>query len=154
MSHPESHRPRLVVISPFDEDLISLLNIVLKNTDWVVQWWATGDDAVAMLQGHPVPVVLCDTDLPDRTWRKLLTDTKQLETPPRFVLTAVGADERLWLEALNCGVHDLITRPFDPLEVLRILGEAMAPSLRRIARNPGASGPAHVGAVHAAHLHA
>ena len=47
-----------------------------------------------------------------------------MDDPPLLILTARLADERLWAEALNLGAHDVLERPFEAREVIRIVGIA------------------------------
>jgi len=44
--------------------------------------------------------------------------------PPLVIVTSHLADERLWAEALNLGAYDVLAKPFDAIEVGRILGLA------------------------------
>ena len=48
----------------------------------------------------------------------------QLPDPPLLIVTSRLADERLWAEALSLGAYDVLAKPFDPEEVVRIVGFA------------------------------
>ncbi len=41
--------------------------------------------------------------------------------PPLLIVTSRLADERLWAEALNLGAWDVLAKPFDADEVIRIV---------------------------------
>ena len=41
-----------------------------------------------------------------------------------LIVTDRLADERLWAEVLNLGGYDLLLKPFDPEEVLRVVNSA------------------------------
>lgn len=45
-------------------------------------------------------------------------------SPPSFIVTSRLADERLWMEALNVGAHDVLVKPFDVAELKRVLDSA------------------------------
>jgi DNA-binding response OmpR family regulator len=47
-----------------------------------------------------------------------------LPDPPLLIVTSRLADERLWAEALNLGAWDVLAKPFDADEVIRIIGIA------------------------------
>jgi DNA-binding response OmpR family regulator len=47
-----------------------------------------------------------------------------LPDPPSFIVTSRLADERLWAEALNFGAFDVLAKPFDRAEALRVIGAA------------------------------
>jgi DNA-binding response OmpR family regulator len=76
------------------------------------------------LKRWSTPVVLCDRDLPDGSWKDLLGATKTLSRPPRVVVTSRLAEERLWAEALNLGCHDVLHQPFQASELFRVLNLA------------------------------
>jgi DNA-binding response OmpR family regulator len=44
-----------------------------------------------------------------------------LPNPPPVIVTSIHADDQLWVEALNLGAHDLLAKPFDKAEVVRVL---------------------------------
>jgi DNA-binding response OmpR family regulator len=118
-----TRRPSLLIASRFDDDLISLIETV-RAADWTVYWCGNCADAIRKIQVERVPVILADRELCDSDWRTLLGRVQSLVNPPRFVLTARHADEKLWTEALNLGAHDLISKPFDCAEVIRIINWA------------------------------
>ena len=41
-----------------------------------------------------------------------------------LIVTSRLADEYLWAEALNLGAYDMLAKPFDASEVVRVLGSA------------------------------
>jgi DNA-binding response OmpR family regulator len=43
-----------------------------------------------------------------------------------LIVTSRLADDRLWAEALNLGAYDVIAKPFEASEVVRIAGLACA----------------------------
>lgn len=71
-----------------------------------------------------VPIVLCDCDLMPRAWQAVLEHVSVLPDPPLIIVTSRLADERLWAEVLNLGAYDVLVKPFDATEVIRILGLA------------------------------
>ena len=91
-------------------------------------------DAQEKVQNAAYPVVLTEANLADGTWVDVLDLVGELKC--RLIVTHPDADARLWVEALNRGVYDLIAQPFAELEVQRILGNAytrpsMAPKRMR-----------------------
>ena len=43
---------------------------------------------------------------------------------PSLIVTSRLADERLWAEALNLGAYDVLAKPFDSTEAMRVVGAA------------------------------
>jgi DNA-binding response OmpR family regulator len=81
--------------------------------------------AISFLCTDPVPVVFCERDLPDGTWRDILRHTSELVNPPALIVTSSMADERLWAEVLNLGGFDVLAQPFSEPEVKHVLESAL-----------------------------
>jgi len=109
-------------VSPHDEDWASLERIF--KSEWAVIASATVDSALPVLREVPLPVVICDCDVSPGTWREMLDHISLLPDPPLLIVTSRLADERLWAEALNLGAWDLLAKPFDADEVMRIVSVA------------------------------
>lgn len=80
---------------------------------WICLTVGDGGEAAGYLRtaGEPPGAILCADTLPDGSWRRLLG------LPCRLILVSRLADERLWAEALNLGVFDLLSNPFTPMEL-------------------------------------
>ena len=90
--------------------------------------------ALAALRAHRIPIVLCDGDGQPETWRKILQAGKDLPAPPCVIVTSRLADDRLWTELLNDGAFDLLAKPFDKSDVIRIVHSAWVHWRNRYAR--------------------
>jgi DNA-binding NtrC family response regulator len=84
----------------------------------------TLESTIATLRRHRIPIVVCDRDGQPDAWRELLEVTRNLPAPPCLIVTSRNADDRLWAELLHHGVFDLISKPFDTSEVVRIVHSA------------------------------
>jgi DNA-binding response OmpR family regulator len=74
-----------------------------------------------LLREHDIAVVLCERDLTPEapiTWIDMLENIRHLPHPPSLIVTSRLADERLWSEALNLGVWDVLAKPFKRGEVI------------------------------------
>src|SRR6266545_8142512 len=112
----------LLSLSPLQEDHRELEWILGRR--WTVHAASTMASATAILQQTRVSLVICERDIPPATWRDMLDAIRFMTEPPFLVVTSSHADERLWAEALNLGAYDVLAKPFDRVEVLRILGLA------------------------------
>jgi hypothetical protein len=79
---------------------------------------------LALLRTHPIPIVLCDDDAYPEAWLDILRAGKLLPAPPCVIVTSRLAGDRLWMELLGEGAFDLLPKPFDPSEVMRIIHSA------------------------------
>ena len=109
-------------VSPNDEDCASLGRTFPSG--WTVIASATVASALSVLREIAIPIVICDCDLAPDTWREILDHSALLPDPPLFIVTSRLADERLWAEALNLGAWDVLAKPFDTTEVIRIVSIA------------------------------
>jgi len=99
------------------------LERILKS-GWTVIASSVVDTALSVLQLIPIPIVIYDCDGPLGAWTEMLDQISLLPDPPLFIVTSRLADERLWAEALNLGAWDVLAKPFDADEVMRIAGIA------------------------------
>ena len=115
----------ILSIGPVDEHLTTLADI-LRQSSWEASLAPAGrlascsgvEAALPKLQSRRVPVVLCDAQA---DWRRLLEHLRGIPNPPFLIVTSRLADDRLWSEALNLGAYDVLAKPFDPNEVVRVL---------------------------------
>ena len=130
----ETTSPRnasVLSVSPNDEDCVSLRRI-FRESDWTAYtnstWTLTASTTLAssfsVLRESPIPIVLCECDMFPGTWREMLAHISLFPDPPLLIVTSRLADERLWAEALNLGAYDVLAKPFDATEVVRIVSLA------------------------------
>lgn len=110
-------------VSPIEEDHRSL-RAIIGHSNWNYFKADSLPPALAFLQQHEISVILCERDLGLRTWVDILANIKHLTHPPSLIVTSRLADERLWAEALNLGVWDVLAKPFARSEVLRSVAQA------------------------------
>ena len=127
--------PRIAVINPPDEHLVSLLRI-LRGYGYKADWMTDCKYAVTSLAGAAIPVVICERDLPDGNWRDVMTQTDLMPQRPLLIVTSMFADERLWVEVLNLGGYDVLQKPFDEKEVVGMVGQAFRCWLRTRVAGP------------------
>jgi DNA-binding NtrC family response regulator len=100
------------------------LNEVFRHSNWKIMTARSCREAFEVLQSSRVPVVLCDCTLPDGGWKSLLNRFSQWPEEPLLVVMSRQADDRLWAEVLNLGGYDVLSKPFDRSEVIRVISAA------------------------------
>jgi DNA-binding response OmpR family regulator len=108
----------LSVTSP-DEDCAQIENI-FRRCRWTLRSSPNVNSAMTALRRYHVPVVLCDGS----NWKEMLARSRDLPEPPVLIVTSRVADECLWAEALNLGAYDVLPKPFDTNEVVRVVSLA------------------------------
>jgi len=122
----------VLFISSCADDYASLQEI-FGSSPWQLQVALTGLDGLRVIRRdlQRIPVVICESSLPDGDWKWLLTELNKLQVPPSLIVSSRLADERLWAEVLNLGAFDLLQRePFEPEEVIRVTESAWRDSAR------------------------
>ncbi len=109
-----------VAVSLSEREL-RLLKEWLQQREWVVNDAGDSQNGVAVAAQGPAAIVITEAQLPDGTWRDLLSGLDQFEVPPRLIVTSRTADEQLWTEVLDSGGYDVLAQPLDRGEVLRVL---------------------------------
>ncbi len=113
----------VLAVSPFDEDHIFLSHL-FSHSNWQIHQARSYGEALALLRCNAIPVVLCESETADRNWKDMLAELEQLPESPLLIVTSRLADEHLWAEVLNLGGYDVLMKPFDRLEVLRVISLA------------------------------
>lgn len=101
-----------------------VLRQVLSRSGWALASAATIAGAMRFLERNFAPVILCESNLPDGSWRDVLEAATIGGRPPNVIVTARLADDRLWAEVLNLGGYDVLAKPFDGCELFRALSSA------------------------------
>jgi DNA-binding response OmpR family regulator len=120
----EKLTPKLSVLSISGSDGDDReLRRIFGPCHWRLAHASTRADALKMMRKGEFPVVICDRDLSDGTWKDILSESC-LEIRPvcLIVTTAVSPDDSLWCEVLNLGGYDVLAKPFEAREVRHSVG--------------------------------
>jgi CheY-like chemotaxis protein len=120
LSHSGSENDHAVLARAFRDSSLTLY----PNCRLTLQPSPTLASTLALLRTHRIPIVLCDDDACPEAWREILRACKLLPAPPCVIVTSRLAGDRLWMELLNEGAFDLLSKPFDPPNVMRIIHSA------------------------------
>jgi len=82
------------------------------------------EEALATLHENRIPIVVFDGDALPGSWREIIAGVKDLPAPPCLIVTSSNADDRMWAEALSHGAFDVIPKPFEKTDVIRIVSSA------------------------------
>lgn len=122
-SPPPERIVTVLTVCDSAEDL-EWLRSVFDHSKWKMLSAGSCREAFEILQNHRVSVVVSDCILPDGTWKSLLSRFAQSPEEPLLIVTSRQADDRLWAEVLNLGGYDVLSKPFERSEVVRVIGAA------------------------------
>ena len=121
----------VLLVSPMAEDHTSLTAVFDRvekipgaNSEFILRPCASVEAATAAMSQARIPIVVTERDLPGASWRDILDRALLLPGSPVLIVTSRLADEYLWAEALNLGAYDVLAKPFDAQEVIRVIGSA------------------------------
>lgn len=117
------HRRRILSISAVPTDHDSLRSI-LSDKLWQVDEASNYQQAVACLCRDRMDIVVCESHLPDGTWRDLLGHIAEMMDAPALIVTSRMADADFRAEVHALGGYDVLIKPFNAEEVKRVLAAA------------------------------
>jgi CheY-like chemotaxis protein len=127
----------IVSISAAGEDH-STLHDILNDCSWCIVKSRTCKAAFARLRRQHMPVVVCESNLPDGTWRDVLDRIKTLPYQPLLIGTSRTADHRLWAEVLNSGGYNVLAKPFRESEVKQVFASLRTQGHRQLPQRAAA----------------
>jgi DNA-binding response OmpR family regulator len=116
-------RVTVLSVSPLHEDHSSLQEII-GHSRWKLLCANDLTAALILVQQEEISVLLCERDLRPGTWIDVLERLNTLPNAPCLIVASRLADDRLWAEALNLGAWDVLSKPFDHIEVVRSVKSA------------------------------
>jgi DNA-binding NtrC family response regulator len=127
LTTPKAGTETVLVVSP---SLNRALSGILEGASRPLAVLHSPDcgQALAHLADSRISVVICETLLPDGSWKDLLACMARAEASSVLVVTSKVADEWLWAEVLNLGGYDVLAQPFDREEVTRVVRSAVRAS--------------------------
>ena len=113
----------LLILSEYEQPHV-LIHRVLAPTQWRLYSRFSYAEAGKVLETEEIALVLCDSDCSGGDWKGLPAKTMQCPRPARLIVFGRVVDVALWAEALSLGAYDLLTYPFDRVELVRGIGLA------------------------------
>jgi DNA-binding response OmpR family regulator len=98
--------------------------------------------ALALSRDESVPVLRCERDHADGIWEDLLNATASLPAPPNLIVFSRLSDESVCAKVLNLGGFEVLMKPFEPEEVLRVAFSAWSRWERGFAASTAKEGEA------------
>jgi DNA-binding response OmpR family regulator len=121
-----------ILICDDDEDILSALQIYLKQEGYKVIPAKNGVEAVCIAEQEQIHLILLDIMMPEMDGIQAAVKIRETSNVPILFLSAKSEDTDRIL-GLNMGGDDYITKPFNPVELMARVRAA----LRRYARLGG-----------------
>ena len=112
--------PSALLISPSQQDH-DFLHALFSEEGWTLHSAPSLASATAILRRSFVAALITEANLPVGTWKDVLSVLDPFANRPMVIVTSLHADDRLWAEALNLGAYDVLAKPFNKTELVRVL---------------------------------
>ncbi len=121
-----SSRGRIMVVDD-EESITYLLKRVLEAEGYEVLTASNGREALEILQDRPVDLIITDYMMPEMDGLQVLRKLKEMGKlgEVKVIMLTVSDFKETLEEAINIGVYDYITKPFDFQEVIMAVNSAM-----------------------------
>jgi two-component system, NtrC family, response regulator AtoC len=130
----EELRVRLLIVD--DESSIRKLCITVGEAlGFVCLEAESGESALALLDAQPVHMILTDLVMPHMSGLEFLEKVKKLLPRTEIALMTGHGSIETAVQAMKLGAYDYITKPFSPLEELRLFLRRMAEKVRLVEEN-------------------
>ena len=130
----EDLRIRLLIVD--DEQSIRRLCVTVGEAlGFVCLEAASGESAISLLEEQPAHMILTDMVMPHMSGLEFLDRVKKmLPRTEVAVMTGHGSVETA-VQAMKLGAYDYISKPFSPIEELRLFLRRMAEKVRLVEEN-------------------
>jgi two-component system, NtrC family, response regulator AtoC len=130
----EDLRIRLMIVD--DEQSIRKLCVTVGEAlGFVCLEAESGESALALLEEQSVHMVLTDMVMPHMSGLEFLEKVKKLLPRTEIALMTGHGSIETAVQAMKLGAYDYITKPFSPLEELRLFLRRMAEKIRLVEEN-------------------
>lgn len=97
------------------------LTAIAYDYGWRVHFAQTDGEALALVNRHEAPIVLCDRDATCSDWHEAIQTMSGSQHLVYPILISRVTDDYLWNEVMRSGGFDLLAKPLRVEEVLRTI---------------------------------
>ena len=131
-----SQSPRLRLLIVDDEPSIRhLCRSVAEAMGFECCEAQSGEAGLAQLEEQPAHMILCDMVMPQMTGLEFLGRVKKMLPRTEVALMTGHGSVETAVQAMRLGAYDYITKPFTPLEELRLFLRRMADKVQLVEEN-------------------
>ena len=134
LNNKDELKIRLLIVD--DEQSIRKLCVTVGEAlGFICMEAESGDSALALLEEQPAHMVLTDMVMPLMSGLEFLERVKKLLPRTEVALMTGHGSIETAVQAMKLGAYDYITKPFSPLEELRLFLRRMAEKIRLVEEN-------------------
>ena len=118
-----TEKKRLLIIDD-EENMRHMLSVVTAKAGYQVTMAENGEQALAIHQKQPFPLILCDVKMPKMGGLEFLSALNESPPLPIVIMMSAYATIDDAVEAMKGGAYDFITKPFKTAEIVLALEKA------------------------------
>jgi len=113
-----------ILIVEDDSIIISILVFLLKKEGYEVFIAKDGDEGIIKIGEIKPDLIITDILMPYKSGLDLLAFSRRdYPSLPIIVISSLGKEDFTVIEAFKMGVKDFIAKPFNPIELVAIVGK-------------------------------
>ena len=131
---PLSHAPNMpndsedpICVVDDDPSVRKALSRLLASEGWEVRCFESGEQFIAYLGEHRVPLVILDLRMPGLNGLEVQGMLNELSPRSRVIIMTARDDNSLHSAAMKGGASDFFLKPFDHDQLLRAVRSALDP---------------------------
>jgi len=130
----EDLRIRLLIVDD-EASIRKLCMTVGEALGFVCMEANSGESALALLEDQPAHMILTDMVMPNMSGLEFLEKVKKLFPRTEVAMMTGHGSIETAVQAMKLGAYDYISKPFSPLEELRLFLRRMADKIRLVEEN-------------------
>ena len=103
-----------------------LRNILNENGYTAVVEAETGTEAIWAYNRWKPDLVIMDINMPEMDGMTAIRNIMALDPQARIIVCSALGEKQLMMEALEAGVKDFITKPFQPSKVMEVVKKVLS----------------------------
>jgi DNA-binding NtrC family response regulator len=117
-------RARILIVDD-DKNICSVLSLIMKKEGFTALVAHDGETALKVLRAEKPHALLLDVKMPGMGGIELLKRAKKLEPKLPIIMITAYAGINGAVEAMRCGAHNYLAKPFENREVVRAIHHAL-----------------------------
>ena len=115
-----------ILIVDDEEYICEILSRLMKEEGFKTLIAHEGDKALKMVRFEMPDVMLLDLRMPGMNGMEVLKGAKKMDSTLPVIIITAHADIHGAVEAMRVGAHDYLAKPFEHVEVIRVVRRALA----------------------------
>ncbi len=116
---------RTILIVEDNKETLDLIDTILSREGYATFKAENGKDAIDIASGNRIDLVLLDLNLPDYDGIEVLYQLKMVDEAIHVIILTGHGSQSAVRSAMEMGVFDFLTKPFDIHEICDVVREAL-----------------------------